>query len=79
MNDLGAEIIEAPGRVRVAGEIECVRDKRSVTRPEIAVMISRTFRDIRIVCRQDRTVIIDLGADDQQRAVIEFGDVVRQA
>lgn len=71
MNDATAESKEVCGDRMKSGASESVRDKGSVTRPNIAVMVGRAFRNIVIVRREDRTVRVDLRSDDVQTAVVE--------
>ena len=61
MDELSAKIKKLSGYMVIACQIQSVRDKGSVTRPQIAVMVGRPFGHIRIVRCKYRAVTVDLG------------------
>ena len=78
MDDSGAEFVEPACEIGIPGQIERVRDERAVAGPEITVVIRRPFGYVRIVRREDGTIVVDLCPDDQQRAFIKIVHLRRE-
>ena len=69
---IGAEVKEAQRDLGIAAEIQRVRDQRAIARPQIAVGVAVELRHIAVVGGDDRAVVVDLGAQDQERAAIQI-------
>ena len=71
-----AEVEEALGQARIAGEVEAVGDERTVAGPHIGVGIPTELRDV-VVCRSENSApLIDLRAKHQQAALEEVYEVI---
>ncbi|MBK9529544.1 MAG: hypothetical protein IPO41_14810 [Acidobacteria bacterium] len=63
----------------IPGKIECICHERTVTHPLVAVIVSRTFRYIRVVGSDNCSAVVDLCLEDQEATFVEFNDLRRQA
>ena len=61
-----AELKELLDHVEIASLGERDRRVAAVTGPHIAVVVAAVFQEVGIARRQDRAVVVDMGADDEQ-------------
>src|SRR5262245_31294214 len=78
VNDVAAESIKHSGQSMVGRNIQGISDKRTVTGPEITVVVGCAFRYIPVIGGKDRTAVVDLGSHDEQTPLIKADDLRRE-
>src|SRR5690348_9333639 len=67
-----AKVEERPRRIAIARMTEHVRHQRAIAWPHIGVTITREGPHVAIRCGDDRAILIDLRAHDEQAAPIQI-------
>src|SRR5690349_942581 len=73
-----AEVEEGSSRVTIARVAQYIRYQRAIARPHIAVSITRECPDIEIGRGENRATVVNLGAHDEQAALVEIDQRLRQ-
>ena len=77
-HELAAEIEEPAGHLAVAGQVERVRDERAVARPEVRIGVAVEPEHVGVVAGDDRAAVVDLGADDERRLLVQVDERLGQ-
>ena len=77
-DDAVAEVKEAPRHLRVASANQRGRHQRAVAWPHVGVGVAAELRYVEVVGGDDGSVVVNLGAQDEQTASVQIADRVGQ-